>query len=42
MADRNRRPPRTERLDTPSVRRSVPRPHYDPDAFGRLSERVAR
>jgi uncharacterized membrane protein len=23
-------------------RRAVPRPHYDPDAFGRLSERVAR
>jgi len=34
---------RRVRLDTPSVpRRGVPRPHYDPDAFGRLSERVAR
>jgi uncharacterized membrane protein len=31
------------RLDTPSTqRRAVPRPHYDPDAFGRLSERIAR
>ena len=31
------------RLDTPAVqRRSVARPHYDPDAFGRLSERIAR
>lgn len=34
---------RRVRLDTPSVpRRGVPRPHYDPDAFGRVSERVAR
>jgi uncharacterized membrane protein len=31
------------RLDTPATqRRAVPRPHYDPDAFGRVSERIAR
>ena len=31
------------RLDTPvAPRRGVPRPHYDPEAFGRLSERIAR
>ncbi|MFG2005877.1 DUF1003 domain-containing protein [Spirillospora sp. NPDC048911] len=32
------------RLDQPrEVRRSVlPRPHYDPESFGRLSERIAR
>jgi uncharacterized membrane protein len=34
---------RRVRLDTPATaRRGVPRPHYDPDAFGRLSERIAR
>jgi uncharacterized membrane protein len=34
---------RRVRLDTPAVaRRGVPRPHYDADAFGRVSERVAR
>lgn len=34
---------RRVRLDTPiTPRRGVPRPHYDPDAFGRLSERIAR
>jgi uncharacterized membrane protein len=34
---------RRVRLDTPATaRRAVPRPHYDPDAFGRLSERIAR
>ena len=34
---------RRVRLDTPlESRRGVPRPHYDPDAFGRLSERIAR
>ena len=39
MADRARR---RERLDTPvGVRRSI-RPHYDPDAFGRVSEQIAR
>ncbi|MDP9432388.1 MAG: DUF1003 domain-containing protein [Actinomycetota bacterium] len=38
-ADRRREP----RLDQPvTPRRVVPRPHYDPDAFGRLSERIAR
>ena len=31
------------RLDQPrDLRRGVPRPHYDPDAFGRMSERIAR
>ncbi|WP_157430552.1 DUF1003 domain-containing protein [Actinomadura macra] len=32
------------RLDQPrEIRRTlVPRPHYDPDSFGRLSERIAR
>jgi uncharacterized membrane protein len=41
VADRtsSRRP----RLDTPVEPRGLTRrPHYDPDAFGRLSERVAR
>jgi uncharacterized membrane protein len=34
---------RRVRLDTPATaRRAVPRPHYDPDAFGRISERIAR
>jgi len=38
MAER-RRP----RLDQPvDPRRGLPRPHYDPDAFGRLSESIAR
>ena len=40
MADRT---PRRVRLDTPlTPRRGVPRPHYDPDAFGRVSESIAR
>jgi uncharacterized membrane protein len=30
------------RLDTPLESRRSPRPHYDPDAFGRVSERIAR
>ena len=34
--------PRRPRLDQPIAPRSVPRPHYDPDAFGRVSERIAR
>jgi len=35
--------PRRPRLDQPIGQRSVvPRPHYDPEAFGRLSERIAR
>ncbi|MGH3322334.1 MAG: DUF1003 domain-containing protein [Streptosporangiaceae bacterium] len=35
---------RLGRLDQPrEIRRTlVPRPHYDPEAFGRLSERIAR
>ncbi|MGP4023957.1 DUF1003 domain-containing protein [Actinomadura sp. 3N407] len=34
----------TARLDQPrEIRRTfVPRPHYDPESFGRLSERIAR
>ena len=38
-----RRPPRRARLDTPlEARGAIPRPHYDPEAFGRVSERIAR
>ena len=33
--------PRRVRLDTP-LERTSRRPHYDPDAFGRISERIAR
>jgi len=34
---------RTPRLDQPrEPRRAVPRPQYDPEAFGRFSERIAR
>lgn len=34
---------RRVRLDTPDVsRRAVPRPYYDPEAFGRFSEQIAR
>jgi uncharacterized membrane protein len=40
MADR--RPTRRARLDTPLESRSSLRPHYDPEAFGRVSERIAR
>ena len=39
------RPQRTRRprLDTPlDSRTGIPRPHYDPEAFGRVSERIAR
>jgi uncharacterized membrane protein len=37
------RAPRRPRLDQPIGQRSaIPRPHYDPEAFGRLSERIAR
>ncbi len=32
----------TERLDQPRDLRRSRRPHYDPEAFGRLSERIAR
>ena len=35
--------PRRVRLDTPlEARRGMSRPHYDPDAFGKVSERIAR
>ena len=37
-----RRPTRRARLDTPLESRPSIRPHYDPDAFGRVSERIAR
>jgi uncharacterized membrane protein len=34
---------RRVRLDLPATqRRTLTRPHYDPDAFGRISERIAR
>ena len=39
MADR---PTRRVRLDTPLEQRRSVRPHYDPDAFGRVSEQIAR
>ena len=39
MADR---PSRRPRLDVPVEQRSRRGAHYDPDAFGRLSERIAR
>ncbi len=44
MADRRYRPSNRSRLDTPAEPRRglVPRPHYDPDAFGRFSESIAR
>ncbi|MEU6780686.1 DUF1003 domain-containing protein [Nonomuraea angiospora] len=32
----------TERLDEPRALRRSLRPHYDPEAFGRLSEQIAR
>ncbi len=38
MAERT---PRRVRLDTP-MERGARRPHYDPEAFGRVSERIAR
>ncbi|MFJ3334022.1 DUF1003 domain-containing protein [Streptomyces sp. NPDC086766] len=34
--------PRTSRLDQPGPRRRRLLPEYDPEAFGRLSERIAR
>jgi uncharacterized membrane protein len=35
--------PSRQRLDQPRVvRRALPRPHYDPEAFGRFSETIAR
>jgi uncharacterized membrane protein len=34
---------RSARLDQPvDVRRTLPRPYYDPEAFGRFSEEIAR
>ena len=33
---------RRVRLDTPLEPRRSLRPHYDPDAFGRVSEQIAR
>jgi uncharacterized membrane protein len=33
---------RRVRLDTPLEQRGARRPHYDPEAFGRVSERIAR
>jgi uncharacterized membrane protein len=41
MAERRAR---RDRLDQPVEQRTslMPRPHYDPEAFGRLSERIAR
>jgi uncharacterized membrane protein len=43
MARREPREPRRARLDQPiSPRRVTLRPDYDPEAFGRLSERFAR
>jgi len=40
---RERRQQRAHRLDLPyEPRRRVPRPAYDPDTFGRFSERIAR
>ena len=34
---------RQRRLDQPrDIRRGLPRPHYDPEAFGRFSETIAR
>ncbi|MEU4231736.1 DUF1003 domain-containing protein [Nonomuraea sp. NPDC026600] len=32
----------TDRLDQPRALRRSLRPHYDPEAFGRLSEQIAR
>lgn len=39
MAERTTR---RVRLDTPLEQRGTRRPHYDPEAFGRVSERIAR
>jgi uncharacterized membrane protein len=39
MAESKRR---RQRLDQPLEARSALRPHYDPEAFGRLSEQIAR
>lgn len=40
MARDGRRPGRLDQPVEPG--RALPRPHYDPEAFGRLSERIAR
>ncbi len=44
MAEARPRTTSRTRLDTPAEPRRglVPRPHYDPDAFGRFSESIAR
>ena len=43
MAPENRERRGMPRLDQPvDPRRAIPRPHYDPEAFGRVSERIAR
>ena len=43
MAREERQSARAPRLDQPrELRRGVPRPYYDPDAFGRFSEQIAR
>ncbi|MCW2669053.1 MAG: hypothetical protein JWO27_950 [Frankiales bacterium] len=42
MAERTPRRSTRARLDQPVSPRTVPRPHYDPEAFGRTSERIAR
>jgi uncharacterized membrane protein len=44
MAERRpHRAQRRARLDTPlEPRTSIPRPHYDPESFGRVSEQIAR
>jgi uncharacterized membrane protein len=41
MAERRRDRQRRNRLDQPQLQRSI-LPQYDPEAFGRLSERIAR
>jgi uncharacterized membrane protein len=43
MPPENRERRGMPRLDQPvDPRRAIPRPHYDPEAFGRVSERIAR
>ncbi|MET8679215.1 DUF1003 domain-containing protein [Streptomyces sp. NPDC004647] len=42
FAERARTERPQPRLDVPQTRRRRPLPEYDPDAFGRLSERIAR
>jgi uncharacterized membrane protein len=42
MSDSNSQPHRGLRIDQPMQRHRSRRPNYDPEKFGRLSERVAR